>query len=360
MNSFRNPCAAVCCAVSLTLAIVLHAPPAIAEPLIYMNGTPAAVPVAFSPDGKYLAAPNATGGIDLWDVASAKIARTTAPRAGGDALSFSPNGKLLASADGDGHVRLWDTAAAKIFADLQPARRDSDPNRVLDVTSVEFSPDGKTLMAAGYSGICLWDVESKKRAGQLKGAPDDASFATFSPDGKRIVVIGNRYKLMAWDATTKSKIADWKPPDDDYPAVAFTPDGKLIAAGSYDGNVEMLDAPTGRRVRTFKRDVTPRSPLLPAISVIQCVRFSPDGKKLVSIDRFGPVRVWDVAKGECIDSLGGGAAVFTCPISISPDSKTLAVYYSTWKESVHKVVLFDLSPLKEVKRLPVESPVADK
>ena len=58
---------------------------------------------------------------------------------------------------------LWDVAARKRLADDPLAVKEGD------VTSVAFSPDGKTL-AAGYGdvgggggGVVLWDVAARKR-----------------------------------------------------------------------------------------------------------------------------------------------------------------------------------------------------
>ena len=75
-------------------------------------------------------------------------------------VAFSPDGKTLAAGYGvdGGGVVLWDVAARRRLAD-EPL-----PVKEGVVRSVAFSPDGKTL-AAGYGrqvggvGVVLWDVD---------------------------------------------------------------------------------------------------------------------------------------------------------------------------------------------------------
>jgi WD40 repeat protein len=68
--------------------------------------------VAFSPDGKLLAAAYSDGFVRLWNIATRQLVGTPLPagtssgrRVSG--VAFSPDGKLLASADADGTVRTW-------------------------------------------------------------------------------------------------------------------------------------------------------------------------------------------------------------------------------------------------------------
>jgi WD40 repeat protein len=67
--------------------------------------------VAFSPDGKLLAAAYSDGNARLWDLASRQIVGVPLPAGAGpgsgSGVAFSPDGKLLATADTDGTVRLW-------------------------------------------------------------------------------------------------------------------------------------------------------------------------------------------------------------------------------------------------------------
>ena len=87
-------------------------------------------------------------------------------------VAFSPDGKTIAAGYGEysrrsvvGGVVLWDVAARKRLAEEPLAVKEGN------VQSVAFSPDGKTI-AAGYGdvvglgcvgGVVLWDVAARKR-----------------------------------------------------------------------------------------------------------------------------------------------------------------------------------------------------
>lgn len=57
-------------------------------------------------------------------------------------VAFSPNGKTLASGGGDNMIKLWDVASGR---ELPSLAGHSNP-----VWSVAFSPDGQTLASGGF------------------------------------------------------------------------------------------------------------------------------------------------------------------------------------------------------------------
>lgn len=110
--------------------------------------------LAFSPNGKTLAAEAPGNNIVLINVATGAVSQTLSGHF--DlvySVAFSPNGKLLASGSRDGYVILWDVETGQSIArNLLSANGGW-------VNSVAFSPDGKTLAAGGNNGlIVLWNV----------------------------------------------------------------------------------------------------------------------------------------------------------------------------------------------------------
>jgi WD40 repeat protein len=138
-------------------------------------------------------------------------------------VAFSPDGKNLAAAAAD-QLILWDVASR------QPRARHK-----VAVHSVAFSPDGKFLAVTDGNEVILWDVVSWLPLARHKG---DFRRAAFSPDGRILATGGN--EVILWD------VASWLPlggpigrlmgrPQGGIYSIAFSPDGKAMAAGYSDG-----------------------------------------------------------------------------------------------------------------------------
>ena len=136
--------------------------------------------VAFSPDGKTLAAVGCDLCFRVWRLPSNKEADAFLPNDGAAwGLAFSPDGKTLAVSRGDGSIQLYAVATGNRIATLK--RHDGW------IYTVAFSPDGKTLASgSGDKTIKLWNIATAKEAATLKGHKEVVSSVAFSPNGKTL------------------------------------------------------------------------------------------------------------------------------------------------------------------------------
>jgi WD40 repeat protein len=113
-------------------------------------------------------------------------------------------------------------------------------------------------------------------------------------------------------------------------SVRFSSDGKSLLTFSTDGDLRRWDAATGKEVAA----PAPRG----ALGIGNLL--SPDGKVLAGVLGAGEVLLFDVASGKTLHTLKvAEQAVFNPVIAFSPDSKTVAV--SSMDET--KVRLFDVA-----------------
>ena len=157
------------------------------------------------------------------------------------------------------------------------------------VTSVAFSPDGKTV-AAGYvavgnrglGGVVLWDAVRHTRLAvdPLPVKEGGVWSIAFSPNDKTIAAgysFGSSGGVVLWDASARKRLVEdpLAIRDGIVTSVAFSPDSKTIAAGygfagQGDGGVVLFDAVGHTRLA--------RDPLRVEEGYVSCVTFSPDGQ----------------------------------------------------------------------------------
>ena len=162
--------------------------------------------IAFNADGKLLASGSTDAAIILWDVTTrtALGEPLRAQREAITSIAFSPRQDRFATGSADQTVALWDVGSRKpsgaaLFGHSGP------------VTSVAFTSDGK-MLASGSSDntVRLWDVDTRRAYGPALQAPGDpnrriggiqfgVSTIAFSPDGRKLLAGGWSPAAVLWD-----------------------------------------------------------------------------------------------------------------------------------------------------------------
>ena len=140
--------------------------------------------LAFSPDGRLLAAGTGQGAIELYEVESGALLRELSDHRGRvEALAFSSDGRLLASGSHDSTVALWSVDEARVLR-----RYHAHMGPVLDVA---FSPDDLELASVGDDGcLRVWGTELETPRPQLRSHSAFVQAARFSPDLTQLLSSG--------------------------------------------------------------------------------------------------------------------------------------------------------------------------
>ncbi len=303
-------------------------------------------------------------------------------------LVSTDDGKWLISASLDRSIRIWDVNAApsgstEIVLDRGTREREAKQlptdkreaflnapgvkietqtaTQTLEghrdwINSLGISRDGKRLISGDVTSLVIvWDLAARKEISRWTGHPWNWAFAAaLSPDGQTALVSEYRYKrddfdippaaLKLWNVADGSEKLDilktqfpkLDPKSATYGSASvwrkfvangliatdFSPDGKLLAAGqggeTGTGKVHIFEAATGKLLRSIAGHQ----------NGVTDVKFSADGKYVLSTGRDTSLQICQVADGKEVAKLGkargGQFKDWFHAVAVSPDQKRLA------------------------------------
>jgi RNA polymerase sigma factor (sigma-70 family) len=322
----------------------------------------------FSPDGKTLATASndaesnivgdkpEQGSTRIWDVATGKERRRfSVEGCNFRSVAFSPDGRLIAAGVSDGTVRRYELATGQEHAPRlrpwnshppQPPRlggtlvpaptggpvTDARPGAM---ECLMFSPDGSILaggsMGTGSTGLSalaaihLWDVARGDELRQIPAHQGWISSLAYSPDGRTLVTTGGELVVRLCDVATGNERLPQAGHRSSVGTLVISPaDGTVFTAGQ-DGTVRQWDPRTGRELGIFATFA----------ERVHAMAFAPDGKTLLLGG--GPsigLALWNVAERREVCRL----APFRY-LCFSPDGKTIASGRRIWDTTSGNVLV---------------------
>lgn len=312
------------------------------------EGTTSVLSLAFSPDGRTLAAGAKDKQVRLWDVSTPASPRPLAgPQTRLDSfvhsVAFSADGARVAAGGADGSARVWELAGG--------AEMDRVPVPA-NVTSVAFLDGDRSLLTGSLDGTArlwslqrpgvhepsdnVWSLGYDEAGSRLVAGPGTADGAVHVYD---LAATGEHAEGAALRAPATAGALDG--------SAAISPDGELVAGGTATGNV-VLWRDAGDR---FEQVVV----LACSTQLIEVVAFGDGGRLLAAAGDDGAVVVWDVAALLAGDGEGAEVArvnVGTVPLgmALDPDASLLAVgaadnLVHLWRLDETGAVAEELEPL---------------
>jgi WD40 repeat protein len=200
------------------------------------------------------------------------------------------------------------------------------------VNSLDFAPDGNSLVVAGgpFIGLLqeprpgkllIWDVKDPKPRTPLDGHSDGVSCAVVSPDGKLLATSGFDGSVRLWDYSTSKQLSKLEAEIGVVLSLAFSHDGSRLAASGWRGNQEDKDSEFAVWDLTTRKLITK----VPAHGdAVQTVLFLRDNMTVATGSDDGTVKIWAINKVPALHTLTGHAGAVHC-LALSPGGETLAV-----------------------------------
>lgn len=303
--------------------------------------------LAFSPEGSQLLLRHAEGA-RLLDLAGAgppvALERLAVPAW---SVAVSAGGSRIAVGGGNGSIHLWQTDSGRQEARIL-GRVDWQRPGAIGVTALAFAGDGGQLLSLGQGIARLWDLTS----GAEVRTSDPGTFAqTYLAADGRTLLQGSHLEPTAalLDGVSGEIRGRAEPLQEEVLAVspqarlavgrdadgavvcrqlaphrelwrdrleslfaAFSSDGQTVAVATFEGDVVLFDAATGRPRWRAKVQPIP----------VTALAFSADGSQLATAHGGGLAVLWDAASGRRLLALAGHQADVT-GLAFSPDRRFL-------------------------------------
>jgi len=292
---------------------------------------------AISPDGNYAVGySEADNANHLWDIKALTKTHsfTYTGQPGRYNIEFSPDGKYLLAGYGIGFV-LSDVASGQ---ELQVFKGHTD-----GVNKLAFSPDGKYILSGSFDRtVRLWDIQTGQEVRQFSGHAGAVYSVAFSMDGKRILTGGVDDTVRLWNIELHSELPTFNGGNDMY-GIAFSSDGRQMATNVINNELRLWDISTGKMLWSTKGSGL----------ALWALKFSPDGKYLLSGNMDGVTTLWDAETGEEVRQFTAQGLDEIYNLAFSPDGKTIVAGGSSQTSNETFIPMWEVETGKEILRFPL-------
>ncbi len=343
--------------------------------------------IQFSSVGNNFVTIDTSGAVKLWNTGTKILLHSfKSPKMLGNHQSsaiFSPDGSTLmvsfSQLDGKSHLVSFNTLLGG-----EPLFIDESNN--LEISSIAYRPDGKSLVVALTSkAIKIFNIPSKQYVDTFGGQILKANKTRVSPDGKLFATGTADGYIQLWDADNKRLKFSLKGRNKSIENISFSPDGHYIIAGDSRGAITIWERDSNKRllfINAHKQGATfgvmsPDNQFLATASSessiiklwdiknntsifkfighhgdITGLAYSPDGKFIASSSMDGTIKLWNLSNKSLEQSfIGSGKTIGFLSLAFSPNGRFLAGGTHQGSADKHVIEIWDTQDLKHIRTL---------
>ena len=153
------------------------------------------------------------------------------------------------------------------------------------MSDAAFSPDGRRIVGVGDKAAYIWDARTGARLATLRGHPSCVLSAEFDSSGERVLTRSDDGTVWVWDAATGAKVAELLGHRASVTTAHFAHRGLEVVTAGDDRTVRVWEPPQVTVLGGPHRDW------------VLDAAFSPNGRYAATSTRDGLATIWDLASG---------------------------------------------------------------
>ena len=273
--------------ICLFLTLFLQAcTPSVDEPIArYQHSAQGSYAADISNNGKWSVVSSINHGISVWDIEkNALLYQWSQQQSSTDNLVFS-----IDISDNNSHAL---TASRENFSLWNIKTGESEGYwkvRESNIRGIAVSNNGNHLLIGKGNGTVVHVTVDTGRRLEFLGHKEKINTVDMLPNGRVAISGGNDFIAYVWDSVSGQIIYQFNHTSR-VSKVALDPQGRFAFSADSLKSAHIWDLKTGKLISTLKG--TKRQ------EVFSTVRFSPDGKTLVTGAASSKVSVWNIATGK--------------------------------------------------------------